>query len=114
MRAALERTAALAFAHRRGSDDPRARNATVPRYMSRSAPLVFVMAAGLGTRMKSDLPKVLHRIAGRPLLHWVVTAARTAGAGRVIAILGHKASAVQTSLDAAFGAGAVEVALQTE
>jgi len=82
--------------------------------MSRTAPLVFVMAAGLGTRMKSDLPKVLHRIAGRPLLHWVVTAARTAGAGRVIAILGHKASAVQASLDAAFGAGAVEVALQTE
>lgn len=82
--------------------------------MSRSAPLVFVMAAGLGTRMKSDLPKVLHRIAGRPLLHWVVTAARAAGAGRVIAILGHRADAVQASLDAAFGAGAVEVALQSE
>ena len=82
--------------------------------MSRSAPLVFVMAAGLGTRMKSDLPKVLHRVAGRPLLHWVVTAARTAGAGRVIAILGHKASDVQSSLDASFGAGAIEVALQSE
>jgi bifunctional UDP-N-acetylglucosamine pyrophosphorylase/glucosamine-1-phosphate N-acetyltransferase len=82
--------------------------------MSRTAPLVFVMAAGLGTRMKSDLPKVLHRIAGRPLLHWVVTAARAAGAGRVVAILGHKADAVQASLDAVFGAGAVEVALQTE
>jgi bifunctional UDP-N-acetylglucosamine pyrophosphorylase/glucosamine-1-phosphate N-acetyltransferase len=82
--------------------------------MSRSAPLVFVMAAGLGTRMKSELPKVLHRIAGRPLLHWVVTAARAAGAGRVIAILGHRADSVQSSLDAAFGAGAVEVALQTE
>jgi bifunctional UDP-N-acetylglucosamine pyrophosphorylase/glucosamine-1-phosphate N-acetyltransferase len=82
--------------------------------MSRSAPLVFVMAAGLGTRMKSDLPKVLHRVAGRPLLHWVVTAARAAGAGRVIAILGHKADVVQAALDAAFGAGAVEVALQHE
>ncbi|HEX7836897.1 MAG TPA: bifunctional UDP-N-acetylglucosamine diphosphorylase/glucosamine-1-phosphate N-acetyltransferase GlmU [Kofleriaceae bacterium] len=82
--------------------------------MSRSAPLVFIMAAGLGTRMKSDLPKVLHRIAGRPLLHWVVTAARTAGASRVIAILGHKVSAVQASLDASFGAGAIEVAIQAE
>src|ERR1044071_1911465 len=90
------------------------RNATVLPYMSRTAPLVFVMAAGLGTRMKSDLPKVLHRIAGRPLLHWVVTAARAAGAGRVIALLGHNADAVQTSLDAAFGPGAVEVALQSE
>ncbi|TMQ26262.1 MAG: hypothetical protein E6J90_04605, partial [Deltaproteobacteria bacterium] len=80
--------------------------------MSRSAPLVFVMAAGLGTRMKSDLPKVLHRIAGRPLLHWVVTAARAAGAGRVIAILGYKANDVQASFDASLGA--IEVVLQTE
>ena len=82
--------------------------------MSRSAPLVFVMAAGLGTRMKSDLAKVLHRIAGRPMLHWVVTAARTAGADRVIAILGHQADAVKASLDASFGPGVVQVALQTE
>ena len=82
--------------------------------MSRSAPLVFVMAAGLGTRMKSEIPKVLHRVAGRPLLHWVITAARAAGAGRAIAILGHKADAVQSSLEASFGAGAVEVVLQAE
>jgi bifunctional N-acetylglucosamine-1-phosphate-uridyltransferase/glucosamine-1-phosphate-acetyltransferase GlmU-like protein len=75
---------------------------------------VFIMAAGLGTRMKSDLAKVLHRIAGRPMLHWVVTAARTAGAGRVIAILGHKSETVKASLDASFGAGAIEVALQGE
>ena len=77
------------------------------------------MAAGLGTRMKSDLPKVLHRIAGRPMLHWVVTAARAAGAGRVIAILGHKSETVKAALDASFGAGSngagsIEVALQTE
>jgi bifunctional UDP-N-acetylglucosamine pyrophosphorylase/glucosamine-1-phosphate N-acetyltransferase len=64
--------------------------------------------------MKSDLPKVLHRIAGRPMLHWVVTAARAAGAGRVVAILGHKADLVQQALDASFGAGTVEVALQPE
>ena len=70
------------------------------------------MAAGLGTRMKSDLPKVLHRVAGRPLLHWVVTAARAAGAGRVVAILGHQHEVVKAALDASFGAGAVDVALQ--
>jgi bifunctional UDP-N-acetylglucosamine pyrophosphorylase/glucosamine-1-phosphate N-acetyltransferase len=75
---------------------------------------VFIMAAGLGTRMKSDLPKVLHPIAGRPMLHWVVTAARAAGAGRVIAILGHKADRVKAALDASFGPGSVEIALQTE
>src|SRR5689334_2564801 len=81
---------------------------------SRQAPLVFIMAAGLGTRMKSETPKVLHRIAGRPMLHWVVAAARAAGAERVIAILGHKADAVKTALDASFGAGSVEVVLQPE
>jgi len=64
--------------------------------------------------MKSELPKVLHRVAGRPLLHWVVAAARAAGARRVIAILGHQADAVQSSLEASFGPNAVEVALQTE
>jgi bifunctional UDP-N-acetylglucosamine pyrophosphorylase/glucosamine-1-phosphate N-acetyltransferase len=64
--------------------------------------------------MKSDLPKVLHPIAGRPMLHWVVAAARAAGAGRVISILGHKAETVKASLDASFGAGAVGVALQSE
>ena len=77
-------------------------------------PLVFVMAAGLGTRMKSETPKVLHKIAGRPMLHWVVTAARTAGASRVVAILGHKHDVVKAALDASFGAGEVHVALQPE
>ncbi len=72
------------------------------------------MAAGLGTRMKSETPKVLHKVAGRPMLHWVVTAARAAGAERVVAILGHKHEQVKAALDASFGAGVVEVALQPE
>ena len=82
--------------------------------MSRQAPLVFIMAAGLGTRMKSDTAKVLHKIAGRPMLHWVVTAARAAGAERVVAILGHQHETVKAALDASFGAGKVSVALQPE
>src|SRR6476646_7817630 len=82
--------------------------------MSRPAPLVFIMAAGLGPRMKSDTPKVLHKIAGRPMLHWVVTAARAAGAGKVVAILGHKSELVKASLDASFGADAVGIAIQPE
>jgi bifunctional UDP-N-acetylglucosamine pyrophosphorylase/glucosamine-1-phosphate N-acetyltransferase len=82
--------------------------------MSRPAPIVLIMAAGLGTRMKSELAKVLHPIAGRPMLHWVVGAARTAGAARVVAILGHQHAAVKASLDLAFGAGTVEVAIQSE
>lgn len=68
----------------------------------------------MGTRMKSDTPKVLHKVAGRPMLHWVVTAARAAGAERVVAILGHKHEVVKVALDASFGAGAVDIALQPE
>jgi bifunctional UDP-N-acetylglucosamine pyrophosphorylase/glucosamine-1-phosphate N-acetyltransferase len=64
--------------------------------------------------MKSNLAKVLHPVAGRPMLHWVVRAARAAGAERVIAILGHQHEAVKASLDAVFGAGSVEIALQQE
>jgi bifunctional UDP-N-acetylglucosamine pyrophosphorylase / glucosamine-1-phosphate N-acetyltransferase len=44
------------------------------------------MAAGHGTRMHSSLPKVLHPVCGRPMLHWVIDAARGAGADRVVAI----------------------------
>jgi bifunctional UDP-N-acetylglucosamine pyrophosphorylase / glucosamine-1-phosphate N-acetyltransferase len=45
------------------------------------------MAAGQGTRMLSDTPKVLHRVAGKPLVEWVADTARAAGAERVIAIV---------------------------
>jgi len=47
---------------------------------------VLVMAAGRGTRMRSSLPKVLHPICGRPMVHWVVDAARAAGASGVVCI----------------------------
>ncbi len=82
--------------------------------MSTDSPLVLIMAAGLGTRMKSDRAKVLHELAGRPMICWVVKAAKAAGAGKVVAILGHKADTVAAVLDTTFGAGAVEVALQRE
>src|SRR2546428_376615 len=42
------------------------------------------MAAGRGTRMRSQLPKVLHPLCGRPLILWPVEAAREAGAERVV------------------------------
>jgi bifunctional UDP-N-acetylglucosamine pyrophosphorylase/glucosamine-1-phosphate N-acetyltransferase len=48
---------------------------------------VLIMAAGQGTRMRSDVPKVLHRVAGRTLVEWVVGAAREAGAARVVAVV---------------------------
>ncbi|HEX6511025.1 MAG TPA: NTP transferase domain-containing protein, partial [Chloroflexota bacterium] len=51
--------------------------------------LAIVLAAGQGTRMRSALPKVLHRIAGRAMVDYVVDAARQAGASRVIVVVGH-------------------------
>jgi bifunctional UDP-N-acetylglucosamine pyrophosphorylase / glucosamine-1-phosphate N-acetyltransferase len=48
---------------------------------------VLIMAAGQGTRMRSDVPKVLHRVAGKTLVEWVVDAAREAGAARVVAVV---------------------------
>ncbi len=51
--------------------------------------LAVILAAGKGTRMKSALPKVLHRAAGRPLLAWVLDAARAAGCERILVVVGH-------------------------
>ncbi len=82
--------------------------------MSRPSPIVLIMAAGLGTRMKSEKAKVLHEIAGRPMIMWAIEAARGAGAGRVVAILGHQLDAVKAALDARYGVGAIDIALQAE
>jgi bifunctional UDP-N-acetylglucosamine pyrophosphorylase / glucosamine-1-phosphate N-acetyltransferase len=51
--------------------------------------LAVILAAGQGTRMKSALPKVLHRIAGKAMVDHVVDAARAAGAGRLVVVAGH-------------------------
>src|SRR3954463_15979005 len=60
--------------------------------------LAVILAAGKGTRMKSALPKVLHRAAGRPLLQWVVDAARAAGRARILVVVGHGAERVREEL----------------
>ena len=49
----------------------------------------IILAAGSGTRMKSAKPKVAHELLGKPLVRWVVDAAREAGVGTVISVLGH-------------------------
>jgi bifunctional UDP-N-acetylglucosamine pyrophosphorylase/glucosamine-1-phosphate N-acetyltransferase len=48
---------------------------------------VLIMAAGLGTRMRSELPKVLHPLCGKPMVRWVIDAARGAGAQEVVCIV---------------------------
>ncbi len=64
-----------------------------------SRPLaVMVLAAGLGTRMKSDLPKVLHPVCGRPLLGYVLDAAATLGPARLVVVTGPDDDAIEAVL----------------
>ena len=57
-----------------------------------------VLAAGQGTRMKSRLPKVLHRVAGRPMIHHVLEAVAALGPAKVVAVVGHEAEQVRAVL----------------
>ncbi|MGY6710524.1 MAG: bifunctional UDP-N-acetylglucosamine diphosphorylase/glucosamine-1-phosphate N-acetyltransferase GlmU [Rhizobiaceae bacterium] len=66
--------------------------------MSHRSCLSIVLAAGEGTRMKSALPKVLHPIAGLPMLAHVVRAAEAAGGDQVAIVVGHGAGTVQETL----------------
>lgn len=61
---------------------------------------VVILAAGEGTRMKSDTPKVLHCLGSKPMLEWVFAAARAAGASRQVVVLGHGAERVREILPA--------------
>jgi len=58
-----------------------------------------VLAAGQGTRMRSALPKVLHPVAGRPMLHWVLDALEAAGCSRTLVVVGHQSEAVRTACE---------------
>ena len=61
---------------------------------------VIILAAGQGSRMKSSLPKVLHPLAGQPLIAHVLTTARKLQADRLHVVVGHGAEAVQTAVAA--------------
>ncbi len=60
--------------------------------------VAVILAAGKGTRMKSSRPKVLHEAAGRPLLAWVIDAARAAGCQRILVVVGHGAEQVREAI----------------
>ena len=64
--------------------------------MSKASPLnVVILAAGMGKRMHSNLPKVLHKLAGRPLLSHVLDAARALSPAKIIVVTGHEAALVR-------------------
>ncbi|MGD9018360.1 MAG: NTP transferase domain-containing protein [Desulfobacterales bacterium] len=72
---------------------------------------VVILAAGLGTRMKSDRAKVLHELKGRPMILYVVDVARRIAGDNVVVVVGHQAERVKAIVSAEGGA---HYALQAE
>ncbi len=73
--------------------------------------MAIVLAAGKGTRMKSDLPKVLCPVCGQPMVQYVLDALRTAGVERILAVVGYRSDLVRSALA---GQEDVEFVEQTE
>jgi UDP-N-acetylglucosamine diphosphorylase/glucosamine-1-phosphate N-acetyltransferase len=79
--------------------------------------IAVLLAAGKGTRMRSELAKVLHPFLGEPLVVHPLRAARSFGVERAILVLGHQAEAVRAAVEERLPAAdgwAVEVAIQAE
>lgn len=77
-----------------------------------NAPCAVVLAAGKGTRMKSELPKVLCPVVDRPMIHFVLDALENAGIHRQIVVVGYEADAVRQAL--AGRSSQIEFVLQEE
>lgn len=58
----------------------------------------IILAAGEGTRMKSNLPKVLHPICGKPMIDYIIDSVRSVGVHKIIIVIGHKSELVKKSL----------------
>ncbi len=75
--------------------------------------VAVVLAAGVGKRMKSRVPKVLHALAGRPLLHYPIAAALAAGVDRVVVVVSPSTGeAIAAHAAQAFAGSAITVAVQ--
>lgn len=57
-------------------------------------PVAIILAAGKGTRMKSETAKVLHRVAGRPMIEHVIAAVCQAGVEKIVIVIGHQGEEV--------------------
>ncbi len=93
---------------------PRRRDATMiktKKELSTGAPAIVVLAAGKGTRMRSDMPKVLHKVAGEAMLAHVVRAAAALEPQRIVVVAG---PGMEDVAAAARQAGATDVVIQPE
>ena len=100
------------YAEAAGIDETPSEEGFIAMPSTRSAAAAaIVLAAGKSTRMKSDLPKVLHELCGQPILAYVLEALREAGVARQMLVVGHKQELVRQSLADRPG---VEFTLQAE
>ena len=66
--------------------------------IEKKSPIAVVLAAGKGTRMQSDLPKVLCQANGRPLIEYVLDSLRDAGVQKIVVVVGYQADQVKSTL----------------
>src|SRR5438034_3136677 len=86
-----------------------------PALNSNTSPLdVLILAAGLGTRMQSNVAKVLHKLDGRPLIAHVCRTAAEIGARRILLVVGHQANEAQAAVEAELGQNQAIFVTQTE
>jgi UDP-N-acetylglucosamine diphosphorylase/glucosamine-1-phosphate N-acetyltransferase len=77
-----------------------------------SKTLAIVLAAGKGTRMKSELPKVLVQVAGRPMIDYVLDTLTASGVDEIVVVVGYQADLVRKTLHGRAGVSFVEQAQQ--
>ena len=65
---------------------------------NKNALAVAILAAGKGTRMESDLPKVLHKVGGKPMVSHVIQRALELGAEKIVSIIGYQHELVKETL----------------
>ena len=82
--------------------------------MSDSALAIVILAAGKGTRMKSDLHKVLHPIAGRPMLEHLVASAAALAPERTVVVVGSGREQLEAQLIQLAQAGRVQIPITDE
>ena len=71
---------------------------------------IVIMAAGKGTRMKSSRPKVLHKLAGRPMLSHVIASTSGLNAAQQVVITGHGAEMVEAAMTGEFAQAPLQFA----
>lgn len=75
---------------------------------------VIILAAGLGTRMKSERAKVLHELAGKPLIAHVIEGAKRLSPEKIFVVIGHQGNEVREACISRFGEGLFEFVPQNE